>query len=85
MRIFTHPRFNKHYAKLSRILKLKAEETERTFTKNPFDPRLDTHKLHGKDREYFAYSINYKYRIKFLFLENKDILYVDVGTHDEVY
>lgn len=85
MNIFYHPRFKKHYAKLPFILKVRAEEHERIFVVNPFDTRLETHKLHGKDREHWAYSINNKYRIKFLFLANRDVFYIDVGTHDQVY
>ncbi len=63
----------------------KAEEREKLFRANLFDPRLETHKLHGKDKNHWAYSINRKYRIKFLFLGDGDVLYLTIGTHDEVY
>lgn len=85
MELFTSNNFDRRYKKLPKYLKIKAEERERIFVANPFDPRLETHKLHGKDRDHWAYSIDRKYRIKFLFLENGDILYLIVGTHDEVY
>ena len=58
---------------------------EKIFVANPFDPRLATHKLHGKDKDHWSYSIDRKYRIKFLFLDNDDILYLTIGTHNEVY
>jgi len=85
MQIFIHPRFDKNYRKLNHSLRTKAKEREAIFIANRFTPSLETHKLHGKDRDYWAYSINNKYRIKFLFLDNGDILYLDVDTHDEVY
>ncbi|HEY9582868.1 MAG TPA: type II toxin-antitoxin system mRNA interferase toxin, RelE/StbE family [Candidatus Paceibacterota bacterium] len=85
MRILVHPRFNKKFRKLETALQDKAEERESIFIVDPFDTRLETHKLHGKEKQYWAYSINNKYRIKFSFLENGDVLYLDIGTHDEVY
>jgi hypothetical protein len=41
--------------------------------------------LHGKLKEELSYSIDDSYRIKFVFIENGDVLYTDVGTHNEVY
>ena len=52
---------------------------------NPYDPRLNTHKLHGKDKDCWAYAIDQQYRIKFLFRDDGNVLYIKAGTHDEVY
>ncbi|MEJ0053498.1 MAG: hypothetical protein WDN10_02110 [bacterium] len=49
---------------------------------DPFLPSLGTHKLHGKDRGAWAFSIDRKYRIKFVFIAGDRILFLDVGTHD---
>lgn len=78
-------KFLRSIKKLSKDLQGKALECEELFRRNIFDPRLHTHKLHGKDKDLWAYSINNKYRIKFLFFENDTVLYIDIGTHDEVY
>ncbi len=85
MRIFTSTGFDRRYKKLSQSIKIKAEEKEKIFVVNVFDPRLETHKLHGKDKLYWSYSIDRKYRVKFLFLSDGDVLYLTIGTHDEVY
>lgn len=85
VRLFTSPKFERNYKKLSIHIKVKAEEKERIFVEAPFDSRLRTHKLHGKDKEYWAYWVDRKYRIMFLFLNDHEVLYVDIGTHDEVY
>ena len=85
MRIFASSKFKRRYKKLLPGIKLKAEQREQLFVADPFDFRLRTHKLHGKDREHWAYSIDNNYRIKFAFLDGDDILYLDVGTHDEGY
>ena len=59
-----------------------ADEKEALFKMNPFHPSLETHKLHGKDKDVWAFSINRKYRIKFVFLSRDHVLFVDIGTHD---
>ena len=82
--IETTPRFDKHYKKLSKRIKELAKEKEVIFRENPFDPRLNTHKLHGKEKDILAFSIIQAYRIKFIFLNGSRVLFLDVGTH-EVY
>jgi addiction module RelE/StbE family toxin len=85
MEIFASPKFKRHYKKLPKETKIKAEKQEKTFRNNAFDPCLHTHKLHGKEKEYWAYSVDKRYRIIFVFLNNNRVLYLDIGTHDEVY
>ena len=54
------------------------------FRVDPFDARLRTHRLKGKLKEYWSYSVNYHYRILFRFFNDSEVIYFDVGTH-EVY
>jgi mRNA-degrading endonuclease YafQ of YafQ-DinJ toxin-antitoxin module len=82
MRVDTRPLFERHYRKLSRQIKERAKAKELLFRADPFHPSLDTHKLHVKDNEAWAFSIDRKYRIKFLFLSDSHALFLDVGTHD---
>ena len=74
--------FDKRYRKLPRKIKKKAEEKEKIFRDNPFDSRLHTHKLHGKDRDNRAFWIDFYYRIKFIFLSEEEVLFLDIGTHE---
>lgn len=85
IKLFTSPKFERNYKKLPTAIKVKAEEKEKIFVQNPFDSRLQTHKLHGKNRNLWAYSVDNRYRIKFIFLDDQRVLYLDIGTHDEVY
>ena len=85
IRIQYSDKFHKRLKKLPKHILEKAEEREKIFQTNIFDPRLETHKLHGKDKLHWAYSVDRKYRIKFLFLNDNDVLYLTIGTHDEVY
>lgn len=63
---------------------LQAEQKEKIFRENPFDPRLRTHKLSGREKEVWAFWITDSYRIKFIFLPNQEVLLLDIGTH-EIY
>lgn len=55
------------------------------FSKNPFSPKLRTHKLTGKLEGLWAFSIAYDCRVIFTFLNEDEVLLIDIGTHDEVY
>ena len=85
MKIYTTAYFRKKIKKIPDTIKKKIIRREKIFITNPFYPILDTHKLHGKLKEELSYSIDDSYRIKFIFIENRNVLYIDVGTHDEVY
>ncbi|MBT9175584.1 MAG: hypothetical protein DDT22_01264 [candidate division WS2 bacterium] len=54
MRITVSPRFEKSYKSLPKRIKEKAKEQELLFRKNPFDPRLKTHRLTGREKEAWA-------------------------------
>jgi len=81
MKIIYSPQFKREYRQLSSILKKKAEVRERIFRPNPFDRRLKTHKLGGKLADFWAFSIDYRYRIIFEFKDEKTIIFHIVGDH----
>lgn len=55
------------------------------FTKDPFDPAIKAHKLTGKLKGYWAFSVDYDCRVIFKFTGKKEIFLIDIGSHDEVY
>jgi mRNA-degrading endonuclease YafQ of YafQ-DinJ toxin-antitoxin module len=55
------------------------------FTVDPFDPGLKTHKLSGKLKEFWSFSVDYDERVLFYFTEDEKAVLVDIGSHDEVY
>ena len=63
-----------------RVIK-QAKIKEKIFKENIFDSRLKTHKLHGKEKEAWAFWIDYRHRIKFIFLDGDEVLFLDIGTH----
>lgn len=50
------------------------------FKKKENHQRLKLHKLHGSFKKYYAFSVNYKYRI-IIKIENKNIFFIDIGDH----
>jgi proteic killer suppression protein len=55
------------------------------FAKDPFHPRLRTHKLTGRLEGLWAFSVSFDCRVIFRFLSRTEILLIDIGGHDEVY
>ncbi len=55
------------------------------FTIDPFDQSLKTHKLWGKLKELWSFSVEYDERVLFYFTEDGNAVFVDIGSHDEVY
>jgi mRNA-degrading endonuclease YafQ of YafQ-DinJ toxin-antitoxin module len=53
---------------------------------NPFAPHLNYHHLGGKYEGIQAVSLTYEYRITLtVLLTEKEIILLDVGSHDEIY
>jgi len=55
------------------------------FTEEPFDASLKTHRLSGKFKELWSFSIDYDERVLFYFTKDNKAVFVDIGNHDEVY
>ena len=60
-------------------------ERVEAFKNNPFDPQLRTHKLSGKLKDLWSFSIEYDLRVIFYFVKDQRALFIDLGTHKEVY
>jgi mRNA-degrading endonuclease YafQ of YafQ-DinJ toxin-antitoxin module len=54
---------------------------------DPFDAKLKTHKLSGKLKDLWGFSVGFNLRVVFYFTNNKPqkAIFIDIGTHDEVY
>ncbi len=83
MEIIYSSKFAREYKKLPKPVKLAAEKLEATFRKDPFDPKLKTHKLKGRLQSFLSFSIGFKYRIIFeLSKDKKTVYFLSVGDHD---
>ncbi len=74
--------------------KIKGTDSEKEFwtrlelyITNPFNEKLKTHKLSGKLKYLWSFSIEYDLRVIFYFTKGKPkkAVFVDIGNHDEVY
>ncbi len=63
----------------------KFKEAIITFSNNPFDTKLKTHKLSGILKGNWAFSVEYDCRVVFKFLTENKVLLIDIGSHEEVY
>ncbi|TCD04199.1 type II toxin-antitoxin system mRNA interferase toxin, RelE/StbE family [Pedobacter frigidisoli] len=57
------------------------------FIEDPFSSKLKTHKLSGKLKGSWSFSVEYDLRVVFFFTKDKPMkaVLVDIGNHDEVY
>ena len=57
------------------------------FIENPFAEDLKTHKLSGKLKGSWSFSVAFDLRVVFYFTKDKskNAVFVDIGKHDEVY
>lgn len=78
------PSFIREYKKLPKDLQAEIKDKITVFQSDPHHPFLKTHKLKGKLAGRYSFSVNYKYRIVFVYLSPKEAVFLTVGDH-EVY
>lgn len=83
-RISLSPYFEKNFSILPERIQKLAREKDQMFRTDAFHPLLKTHKLHGEFKNYWAYSVNYEYRVLFCFDTNRTVTYINIGAH-EIY
>ncbi|OGH73722.1 MAG: hypothetical protein A3C90_02965 [Candidatus Magasanikbacteria bacterium RIFCSPHIGHO2_02_FULL_51_14] len=83
MRISRSSRFKRSYRKLNFSIRNDFDEKIEIFFKNPFDPSLKTHKLHGNLSVYFAFCLRDGYRALFEFEDDNHVLLVNTGSHGD--
>lgn len=82
MKIIFSAKFKRRYKKLPKHIRQSVIKKGILFQKNPFNPSLKTHKLHGRFNSFWAFSVNYDTRIIFEFKNKKTILLHTIGKHN---
>lgn len=82
MKIFYTKKFEREYKKLNIEIKLKVESRENIFRKNPHTSTLKTHKLSGELGDFWSFSVDYTYRIIFEFIDDGNVFFHSIGSHD---
>lgn len=75
---------SKKFFKLHPDLVEKTRRVMKEVVVRPTSIAYKAHKLKGSLRDKWASSINYQYRVAYLFSET-DIWFLDIGDHDQVY
>ena len=73
--------FQRALKRLPRETKETIRKREGMFKKNCFDPRLNTHKLKGKLRYFWSFSLTYSHRVLFQFLDKGRVGFIAVDDH----
>lgn len=74
-------KFEKSLYRLNRTVAQEFAQKQELFIQNPFSPSLKTHKLSGRLRGYWSFSVNYSFRVLFIFETEYQVTLVNVGTH----
>lgn len=75
------PYFVKNFRKLPLSIQRATIVKEKLFKRNLYAPSLNTHKLKGELAGYYAFSVNYHYRILFAVESNNQIIFINIGIH----
>ncbi len=78
----------KKYRKKYPLLEREVEQTLLMLENDPFDPRLKTHKLHGKLSSTLSCICGFDCRILFEIekIDGDEVITIyKIGTHDEIY
>jgi len=81
MTVYYSSKFAREYKRLPQKIKKQAENKELIFRKDPFHSSLNTHKLTGRLKSYWAFSITHSYRVIFEFRDKDIVWFHSVGTH----
>ena len=81
IKVYTAPQFKKSVQKIPHRVQLTFQKKLKLFRQDPFCPSLKTHKLSGKMKGYYSFSVTYSYRIVFEFLDENEVLFINIGTH----
>jgi len=76
------PKFIKNYKRLQSELKAEIIKKIELFKNRENHKMLDVHKLHGKMKDRYSFSVNYRYRIVFRYEDKNTAALLTVGDHD---
>lgn len=88
MNINLHPQFTKSYDKrIRKNIKLVKKVSERIafFQEDPNHPLLKDHALIGEKSHLRAFSITGDIRIVYLPVSKDEVIFFDIGNHNQVY
>ncbi|PIR47201.1 MAG: hypothetical protein COV07_00150 [Candidatus Vogelbacteria bacterium CG10_big_fil_rev_8_21_14_0_10_45_14] len=74
--------FLRAYKKLEPALKEEVKNKIDEFKDRKNHQKLDVHKLHGRFRDCYSFSVDYKNRVVFEYRDKNDVAILGVGNHN---
>lgn len=81
MRVSFCSYFIKQFKKIPPELQEQVHKKIAVFEKDHKNPSLKTHKLHGRLKHCWSFSVTHHYRIIFK-IKDKEAIFIEMGTHD---
>lgn len=81
LKIYYTSHYLKAYERLPKRLQALQDKKECVFKNAPSHLSLKMHKLKGKYKQIYAYSIAYRWRVLFRFVNEREVIFYDIGTH----
>lgn len=75
-------KFKKSLQKIDPSVIRVLEKKLKIFRQDLFTLGLETHKLKGKLARFWAFSVTRKIRVLFIFENDKEVTFVNIGSHD---
>lgn len=83
--ILLHRNFERKYSKLSKKLKEAFKERRTFFLEDANSHLLGIHPLHGEYLGYKSFNVTGDIRVIYKELEEETFLFVDIGSHEDLY
>lgn len=85
MKVITHRRFDKHFAKLREGERRRFRERRNLFLENQFDPILDNHPLHREYAGCRSIHIGGDLCVIYRLIDTETAYFLAIGTHHELF
>lgn len=82
MDILYKPSFVRDFKKLPTSIQTEAKEKIELLRDPANHQSLRAHKLKGKLKQFYSFSITYKHRVVFAYEGNQAMVLIAIGTHD---
>jgi addiction module RelE/StbE family toxin len=85
MLLLTNKNFDKAYSKLPETVKVKFKQRRSIFLTDEFNVILNNHSLSGQYARFRSINITGDFRAIYYRLEQDTVIFVDIGTHNQLY
>ena len=76
------PSFVREFKKLPQELQEEALEKIESFKDANNHKKLKAHKLKGKLKDFYSFSVTYSHRVVFQYEAKNEVVFVAIGNHD---